>query len=83
MSRSRTLLVTERRITALERAEYMSGLVRKRAKCARAGVQFWVFEHDQESHRFLEFVEAKDSLLLDALELDVPPATRWRAVELA
>lgn len=82
MSDDRTLLVTERRIAAPERAEYLAGLGRLRARCADAGVQFWAFEHASESHRFLEFVEAKQAQALDALRLETPAATRWRAVEL-
>lgn len=82
MSDDRTLLVTERRIAAPERAEYLAGLGRMRARCAATGVNFWAFEHESESHRFLEFVEAKHAHDLDALHLETPASTRWRAVEL-
>ncbi len=82
MSGARTLLVTERVVAPESRARYVDSLAGLRDRCVAAGVQFWAFEHDSEPGRFLEFAEARQASLLDALEDYGSTGARWRSVEL-
>ncbi len=82
MSTPRVLLVTERTVSAPERTGYLAALRDTKARCADAGVQFWVFTHEQDDTRFLEFAETKDGARLASLGLDTPPAERWHALEI-
>lgn len=82
MSERRTLLVTERSVPSAERAGYVNELRSTKARCAEAGAQFWVFEHEHDTERYIEFVETKDASALDGLGLDTSVSSRWHAVEL-
>jgi len=83
MSARRTLLMAERVVPASDRAQYVVALRETQARCEAAGVHFWVFEHERDHSRYLEFVETKDAATLDALGLDSASTSRWHAVELA
>lgn len=54
---ARMLAVAERRIDAAARTDYLTSIGARRQSAAATGVHFWVFEHADESGRFIEFVE--------------------------
>lgn len=83
MTPRRTLLVAERDVPVSERGQYLAALRETQLRCDAVGVHFWVFEHEHDHSRFLEFAEAKDATKLDALHLDTVRATRWHSVELS
>jgi hypothetical protein len=83
MSGARTLLVTERTVAPEGRAQHVEALATRRAHCLAAGAQFWAFEHESEPGRYVEFVEAREPSVLDALALDEARSTRWRSLEIA
>ena len=82
MSKRRTLLVAERVVPSREREQYVAALRETQSRCELAGVHFWAFEHERDPSRFLEFAEAKDATVLDAVALDSASTSRWYAVEL-
>jgi hypothetical protein len=82
MSGARTLLVTERVVAPESRARYVESLAGLRDRCVASGVQFWAFEHATEPGRFLEFAEARQPSLLDAIEDEGATGSRWHSVEL-
>ncbi len=82
MTERRTLLVTERTVQHAEREGYVQSMRETQQRCANAGVHFWIFEHENDNTRFLEFAEAKADARFETLGVRQPTTTEWHAVEL-
>ena len=82
---ARMLSFAERHVDEASRTDYLTSVGARQRAAASAGVHFWVFEHAEQSGRFIEFVEG-------ASEHDVrsaavgnhllnPPVMIWREVQ--
>jgi hypothetical protein len=82
VSTARVLHMTERRVADADRITYLAAVAARRAECAAHGLQSWLFEHEAEPGRFVEFVEGRDRTALDRV-LAGPETTVsvWRSVE--
>ena len=77
----RVLTMHEHRVAEAERAEYLATLVPRRVSAKSAQANFWVFEHDIEHGRFVEFTEAGDEDALVAAQAPSASGALWREVE--
>ncbi len=75
------LAMIERRVPSEQRSAYLAALATTRAAASAAHSHFWVFEHEQEPGRFVEFTEAADAASIAATHGDGPPAPLWREVQ--
>ena len=78
---ARVLTMVERRVPADGRAAYLRDVDTRRHAAAAARVHFWVFEHDDEPGRFVEFTEAGSADDVAALHDGALPAPLWREVQ--
>ena len=76
----RVLSMVERQVKSEQRSEYLSGLAATRAAASAAHAHFWVFEHEQEPGRFMEFTEAADAAQVATTHGGTLPAPIWREV---
>jgi len=77
----RVLTMHEHRVADTERAEYLAALEPRRVSATSAQANFWVFEHDIEHGRFVEFIEAGDEHALVAALAPRTSGALWREVE--
>ena len=77
---ARALTMVERHVPAGERMQYLQRLAEKRVAAKHARVHFWVFEHDGESGRFVEFTEGASATDIAAAHDGELPAPLWREV---
>jgi hypothetical protein len=86
VSEARVLHVQEQRVAEEARGDYLRAAAARQAACGAAGVHCWVFEHDTEAGRFVEFVEARDASALEqalsAAGVESAAGSRWRSVAL-
>jgi len=74
------LAFVERRIALGEREAYLEGVNARRQVASAARAHFWVFEHDDEPGRFVEFTEAGSATDVATVHDGVLPAPLWREV---
>ena len=77
----RVLSMVERQVKAEQRSDYLSSLGATRAAATAAHAHFWVFEHEQEPGRFMEFTEAADAGQVASTHGGTVPAPLWREVQ--
>ncbi len=77
----RVLAMSERRIGAVDRDQYLASLAQRRTAAVNARAHFWVFEHETESGRFVEFTEAGGDVDVAAALGHGAPASLWREVQ--
>ncbi len=77
---ARALTMVERRVPAGERMQYLQQLAERRVAAEHARVHFWVFEHEDESGRFVEFTEGASATDIAAAHDGELPAPLWREV---
>ena len=77
---ARVLAFVERRVSPLERAAYLASVDARRRIASAARGHFWVFEHEDEPGRFVEFTEAADATDVATVHDGVLPAPLWREV---
>ncbi|MBP6774316.1 MAG: hypothetical protein KA154_15070 [Gemmatimonadaceae bacterium] len=78
---SRVLTIVERHVPDAGRAAYLTGVESRRQQAAANHAHFWVFEHDDEPGRFVEFTEGGAASDIAAVHDGVLPAPLWRAVQ--
>lgn len=78
---SRLLAMVECRVAPSDRQHYLASLDARTKAAAAFGAHFWVFEHDAESGRFVEFTEAGSASAIRAASGSTPPADLWREVK--
>jgi hypothetical protein len=80
----RMLAVAERQVDAAARGDYLTSVGARQHVAASSGVHFWVFEHAEESGRFIEFVEGASERDVRAVAVDGEllqgPLALWREV---
>ena len=64
----RVLTYTERQVDASARADYLVGVAVRREVAASIGAHFWVFEHEAERGRFVEFTEGESEAALRVVQ---------------
>ena len=81
---TRLLAVTEHRVEAAVRADYLVAVGARQRAAASSGVHFWIFEHTDESGRFIEFVEGASEFAVRTAATDDNSPERspslWREV---
>ncbi|MEP6780687.1 MAG: hypothetical protein ABJC26_12405 [Gemmatimonadaceae bacterium] len=63
---ARVLVMSERTVSISDRASYVSSLVARKQSAGAVGANLWVFERDDNSEKFLEFVEAGSTVALSS-----------------
>ena len=77
----RVLSMVERQVTSEQRSGYLAGLATTRAAASAVKAHFWVFEHEHEPGRFVEFTEAATATDVASTHGGVLPAPLWREVQ--
>lgn len=80
MPAARVLTMVERRVSANDRADFLSTVAARRHAAQGAHAHFWVFEHLDEPGRFVEFTEAADATAVASVHDGALPAPLWREV---
>ena len=77
----RLLAIDERRVSPAARGAYLASLAERRQRAAADGLRFWVFEHDDDPSRFIEFIEGDDRSAIARLREDAGPSALWREIQ--
>jgi len=78
MAGARVLAVRERQVPAEARTPYFATVRERTARAQAARAHFWVFEHDTDPGRFLEFTEGASADAVRALLDGAPADGLWR-----
>jgi hypothetical protein len=78
----RVLTLHERVVGDAERAEYLAAMRARRDRANAAHAHFWVFEHESDQGRFVEFIEAADGNAVRAAGVEPVTAALWHEVEM-
>jgi len=78
---TRVLAMQERVVASAEREAYLASLASRRAHAAAVPAHFWVFEHANESGRFVEFTEAASVDAIAAAHEGGQMPGVWREVQ--
>jgi hypothetical protein len=78
----RVLTLQERLVGDAERAAYLAAMRVRRDKASAAHAHFWVFEHESEHGRFVEFIEAADAHAVRTADEERAPGALWHEVEM-
>ena len=73
-------MMVERRVSAAERDAYLRDLEERRSAANHIRLHFWVFEHADESGRFVEFTEGACEDDIASAHSHALPAPLWREV---
>ena len=77
---ARALMMVERLVSAAEREAYLRDLAKRGSAAKHVRLHFWVFEHADESGRFVEFTEGASEVAIASAHTDALPAPLWREV---
>ena len=77
---ARALTMVERRVSAADRETYLDSLESRRVSAEQLRLHFWVFEHADESGRFVEFTEGASEHDVANAQHGALPAPLWRQV---